>query len=96
MTVFNGIHRIADTDTWKEPVNLGSAEMVSINQLVSIVEGIAEIKLERRYDLNAPKGVRGRSSDNTLIKKVFDWEPSTKLETGMSKTYEWVLAQMTQ
>ena len=77
-----------------EPINLGSAEMVSINQLVDLVEDIAGIKLKRSYKLDAPKGVRGRSSDNTLIKKKLGWEPSVTLRTGLEKTYAWILDQM--
>lgn len=73
-----------------EPINIGSAEMVSINQLVDMAEDIAGIKLQRSYNLSAPKGVNGRSSDNTLIKKVFDWEPSTKLRDGLEITYKWI------
>lgn len=73
-----------------EPINLGSSELVSINQLVDIVEEIAGIKLQRSYKLDAPKGVNGRNSDNTLIQKVFGWEPSTKLRDGMEKTYRWI------
>ena len=78
-----------------EPINLGSSEMVSINGLVDIVEEIAGIKLGRKYDLDAPKGVRGRNSDNTLIKKYLGWEPSIPLRTGMKKTYDWIKDQMT-
>ena len=78
-----------------EPINLGSSEMVSINGLVDIVEEIAGIKLGRKYDLDAPKGVRGRNSDNTLIKKHLGWEPSIPLRTGMKKTYDWIKDQMT-
>ncbi len=77
-----------------EPLNLGSSELVSINQLVDIVENIAGLKLKRRYNLSAPKGVNGRNSDNTLIKKVFDWEPSTKLRDGLERTYAWIYDQM--
>ena len=77
-----------------EPINLGSAEMVSINQLVDLVEDIAGIKLKRSYKLDAPKGVRGRSSDNTLIKEKLGWEPSVTLRTGLEKTYVWILDQM--
>ena len=77
-----------------EPINLGSSEMVSINQLVDIVEDIAGYKLERKYDLSAPKGVRGRNSDNTLIRKYLGWEPSIPLRTGMKKTYDWIREQM--
>ncbi|MCH6255026.1 NAD-dependent epimerase/dehydratase family protein [Puniceicoccaceae bacterium K14] len=77
-----------------EPINLGSAEMVTINQLVDIVEEIAGVKLKRKYILDAPKGVRGRSSDNTLINELMDWEPSIKLLDGMRKTYEWIKSDM--
>jgi GDP-D-mannose 3',5'-epimerase len=76
------------------PLNIGSAELVTINQLVDIVESIAGIKLERNYDLSAPKGVRGRSSDNALIKKIFGWEPSTPLRTGLEKTYRWIYDEL--
>ena len=64
--------------------------MVSINQLVDVVEDIAGIKLQRSYNLGAPKGVNGRNSDNTLIQKVFGWEPSTKLRAGLEITYHWI------
>jgi len=77
-----------------EPINLGSAELVTINQLYSIVEEIAGIKCERKYDLSAPQGVRGRNSDNTLINEVFGWEPSISLADGLAKTYAWVYDQV--
>lgn len=80
----------------EEPINLGSSEMVSINQLVDYVEEIANFKLNRKYDLNAPKGVRGRNSDNTLIKQYLKWEPSIPLKTGLQKTYEWIKLQMVE
>jgi nucleoside-diphosphate-sugar epimerase len=89
-----GIHTITTSDTWHDPINLGSSEGVSINRLVDIVEDIAGIKLKRSYNLGAPKGVNGRNSDNTLIKKVFGWEPNTKLRDGMEKTYRWIYDQM--
>ena len=76
-----------------EPINLGSAEAVSINQLVDIVESIAGIKLKRSYDLSAPKGVNGRNSDNTLIQKYLNWEPDTSLRAGLEKTYAWIYDQ---
>src|SRR5271167_1980796 len=76
-----------------EPINLGSTEAVSINQLVDIVEGIAGIKLKRIYNLNAPKGVNGRNSENTLIKKYLNWEPDTTLHAGLEKTYAWIYDQ---
>ncbi len=78
----------------EEPLNLGSSEMVSINELVSIVEDIAGYKLKRIYDLKAPKGVRGRNSENTLIKKYLAWEPSLPLRNGMKKTYDWIYEQV--
>lgn len=78
----------------EEPLNLGSSEMVSINELVDIVEDIAGYKLNRTYDLNAPKGVRGRNSENTLIKKYLGWEPSIPLRKGMKKTYDWINEQI--
>jgi GDP-D-mannose 3',5'-epimerase len=77
-----------------EPINIGSNELVSINQLVDIVEDIAGIKLKRSYNLKAPKGVNGRNSDNTLIKKLMNWEPNTKLRIGMEKTYRWIYDQI--
>jgi GDP-D-mannose 3', 5'-epimerase len=77
----------------REPINLGSSEMVSVNQLVDIVEDIAGIKLRRKYDPAAPKGVVGRNSDNTLIRKYLDWEPSTSLRAGLEKTYAWIYGQ---
>ncbi|WP_436697962.1 NAD-dependent epimerase/dehydratase family protein [Nocardioides sp. BYT-33-1] len=78
----------------EDPINLGSAELVSINQLYSIVEEIAGIKCERKYDLSAPQGVRGRNSDNTMINEVFGWEPSISLADGLAKTYAWVYDQV--
>ncbi|HEY1807855.1 MAG TPA: NAD-dependent epimerase/dehydratase family protein [Acidobacteriaceae bacterium] len=77
-----------------EPINLGSSELVTINQLVDIVEEIAGVKLKRRYNLSAPKGVNGRNSDNTLILEKLGWEPSIRLRDGMAKTYEWIESQM--
>jgi GDP-D-mannose 3', 5'-epimerase len=79
-----------------EPLNLGSSELVSINQLVDIVESIAGIKLKRSYNLAAPKGVNGRNSDNTLIKKYLGWEPGVKLRAGLEKTYAWIYDEMTK
>lgn len=72
------------------PINLGSDELVSINQLVDIVEEIAGVKLNRKYNLNAPQGVRGRNSDNTLICRELDWQPSVPLKDGMEQTYRWI------
>ncbi|HYG34893.1 MAG TPA: NAD-dependent epimerase/dehydratase family protein [Clostridia bacterium] len=72
------------------PINLGSSELVSINDLVSKVEKIAGITLKRHYDLNAPRGVAGRNSDNTFIQKMLRWEPNTPLDTGLRATYDWI------
>ncbi len=72
------------------PINLGSSELVSINQLVDIVEDIAGVKLRRHYKLNAPKGVRGRNSDNAMIREVLGWEPSISLRHGLELTYRWI------
>ncbi len=76
------------------PINLGSSELVTINQLVDIVEEIAGVQLERSYKLDAPKGVNGRNSDNTMIFKELGWEPSIRLRDGLAKTYEWIESQM--
>ncbi len=78
----------------EEPLNLGSAECVTINQLVDIVEEIAGIRLERKYDLSAPKGVNGRNSDNTLITRRLGWAPGISLREGMEKTYRWIYDEM--
>jgi len=75
------------------PINLGSHEMISVNDLVSLVETIAGVTLKRNYKLDAPKGVAGRNSDNTFIKEVLKWEPDTTLRTGMEKTYGWINEQ---
>jgi nucleoside-diphosphate-sugar epimerase len=88
-----GINRIMDSEI-REPINLGSSELVSINRLVDIVEEIADVRLLRRYNLDAPKGVRGRNSDNTLIQHLLGWEPSTPLVVGMGKTYGWIEEKM--
>ncbi|MDD8026427.1 MAG: NAD-dependent epimerase/dehydratase family protein [Acidobacteriota bacterium] len=89
-----GIDRITHTDALiATPINLGTSELVSINELVTIVEGIAGVKLRRSYDLDAPKGVGGRNSDNTFIRKVLGWEPDTPLRTGLKKTHAWIKSQ---
>ena len=79
----------------REPLNIGSDQLVTINDLVGIVEAIAGIKLRRSYKLDAPKGVRGRNSDNTLIRERLGWAPSIRLEQGMLETYRWIFDQMT-
>ena len=84
---------IADSDV-AEPLNLGSSEMVTINQLVDLVEEVAGVRLRRRYLLDAPQGVRGRSSDNTRIRSLLGWEPTTPLAEGIEATYRWIHDQM--
>jgi nucleoside-diphosphate-sugar epimerase len=88
-----GTRRIMDSDV-DVPINLGSSEMVTINQLVDVVEEIAGVKLARRYVLDAPKGVRGRNSDNTMISARLGWEPSVGLRTGLAVTYRWIFDQL--
>jgi GDP-D-mannose 3', 5'-epimerase len=90
----DGIFRLLESDV-SEPINIGSSQLVTINELVDIAEGIAGVKLARNYKLDAPQGVRGRNSDNTLILEKLGWEPSTTLEAGLAKTYEWIRAQLT-
>jgi dTDP-D-glucose 4,6-dehydratase len=84
-----GISKITHSDIL-EPINLGSSELVSINQLVDIAEDIAGIKLKRHYKLDAPRGVAGRNSDNTKIQGYLRWEPDTRLRDGMEKTFRWI------
>ncbi len=90
-----GTLEIAEKD-YIEPLNLGSAELVSINELVDLVENIAGTSLERRYLLDAPQGVRGRNSDNTEFRRVNGWEPSTSLWDGLQKTYNWIHDEITK
>jgi nucleoside-diphosphate-sugar epimerase len=89
-----GTQAIMTSDTITFPINLGSSEKVSINQLVDIVEEIAGVRLKRRYNLSAPKGVNGRNSDNALILKMLGWEPSVPLRVGMERTYRWIYDEL--
>jgi nucleoside-diphosphate-sugar epimerase len=75
------------------PVNLGTSEMISINELASLAEKIGGMKLKRKYLLDAPKGVAGRNSDNTMIKRILNWEPSISISEGLQKTYQWIEGQ---
>lgn len=88
-----GSQMIMESDI-HEPINLGSSELVTINQLVDLAESFSGIKLKRRYNLSAPKGVNGRNSDNSLIQSYMGWEPSTSLREGLRKTYDWIEQQM--
>lgn len=89
-----GIDRIMHCDPLiARPINLGSSELISINELVSLAEEIGGVKLHRTYDPHAPRGVAGRNSDNTMIKSILNWEPSTPFRTGLAKTYAWIAEQ---
>src|SRR5664280_802243 len=89
-----GIDKIMHCDDLiATPINLGSSELVSINELLTKIEKIAGVKMNRKYDLDAPKGVAGRNSDNTFIKKVLKWEPGTTLNKGLAETYKWITQQ---
>jgi GDP-D-mannose 3', 5'-epimerase len=88
-----GVQMITESDI-TEPLNLGSDELVTINQLVDLAEDIAGVKLKRNYNLNAPKGVNGRNSDNTLIQEKLNWAPSIRLREGLEKTYAWIESEM--
>lgn len=86
--------RLLTESSVEEPLNIGSSELVTINRLIDIVEEIAGTTVERRYDLSAPQGVRGRNSDNTLILSRLGWEPSTSLRDGLERTYRWIYDQL--
>ena len=88
-----GIYKLMTSD-YREPLNIGSDRLVSINQLIAILSKIAKKKVKKNYDLSKPQGVRGRNSDNTLIKKILKWAPSTSLEEGFKYTYEWINGQI--
>lgn len=89
-----GIDRIMHCDALiATPINLGTSELVSINQLVDYIEAIGGVQLERTYKLDAPKGVAGRNSDNTMIRSILGWEPNTPLKTGLRDTYAWIEQQ---
>ena len=89
-----GIDRITHCEKLiATPINLGSSELVSINELVTLAEEIGGVKLQRSYDLSAPKGVAGRNSDNTMIQQILNWEPDTSLRNGLAKTYAWIEQQ---
>ena len=88
-----GLLRLMESDV-REPLNLGSSQLITINRLVDIVEAIAEVRLERSHVLDAPLGVRGRNSDNTRIVSLLGWEPSIPIEEGLVPTYAWIRAEM--
>jgi GDP-D-mannose 3',5'-epimerase len=88
-----GIYRLMKSD-YAEPLNLGQDRMLSINELVDIIAGIAGKKISKRYDLTKPQGVRGRNSDNTRLRQVLNWEPVISLEAGLAKTYAWIAGEI--
>jgi GDP-D-mannose 3', 5'-epimerase len=94
----DGVHgtRLLMDSNVSEPINIGSSELITIDGMVDIVERIAGIEVKRSYDLTAPQGVRGRNSDNTLIRERLGWEPAISLEDGLAKTYRWIHDQVAQ
>jgi GDP-D-mannose 3', 5'-epimerase len=90
-----GTLRLTASDV-REPLNIGSEQLVTINELVDVVEEIAGISLKRNYDLSAPQGVRGRNSDNTLIEERLGWVPSVSLQNGLLPTYRWIFDEMSE
>jgi nucleoside-diphosphate-sugar epimerase len=88
-----GIYRLMQSD-FGQPLNLGQDRMISINQLVDMVASIAKKAIRKRYDLTKPQGVRGRNSDNSLLREVLQWEPRISLEDGLARTYDWISNQL--
>ena len=81
---------------YSDPINLGSSERVSINQMIKIIERVSGYNVNKKYLLDKPKGVRGRSSDNKLIKKILKWEPNIKLKNGLESTYNWIYQELSK
>ena len=90
-----GIYRLMQSD-YREPLNLGQDRLLSINDLVNMVATIAAKRIRKQYDLTKPQGVRGRNSDNTLLRQVLGWEPTISLEEGLTRTYKWIAAQVAE
>ena len=88
-----GIYRIMRSD-YSEPLNLGTDELVTINGLVDMVSDLAGKSLHKRHDRSRPQGVRGRNSDNSLLRSVLGWEPQIMLATGLVPTYRWIEKQV--
>lgn len=88
-----GLHRLMRSD-YREPLNIGQDRMISINELVDIVAGLAHKTIGKRYDTTKPQGVRGRNSDNSRLREVLKWEPSISLEAGLKTTYDWIAGQL--
>ncbi len=79
---------------YREPLNLGQDRLITINELVDMVAGIAGKRIGKRHNLTAPQGVRGRNSDNTRLRQVLGWEPAVSLEDGLAETYQWIARQV--
>ena len=88
-----GIYRLMQSE-FHQPINLGQDRMISINELIEIVAKIANKTIHKKYDLTKPQGVRGRNSDNSLLRKTLNWEPKISLEEGLEKTYKWISEQL--
>jgi nucleoside-diphosphate-sugar epimerase len=88
-----GLFRLAQSD-YREPLNIGTERLVTINELVDIVAGIAGKQTSKSHDLTKPQGVRGRNSDNSRLRQVLGWEPNLSLEAGLAQTYAWIFAQL--
>lgn len=87
-----GLRRLMDS-SHSDPINLGQDRMVSINELADIIAGVAEVSIVKKH-VPGPMGVRGRNSDNTLLRQVLDWQPAISLEDGLARTYEWIESQV--
>ncbi len=88
-----GIYKLMQSD-FRDPVNIGSDRMVTINELADIIANISGKQIKKRYDKSKPQGVRGRNSDNTLVKRILEWKPETSLEQGLKKTYDWIVEEI--
>jgi GDP-D-mannose 3', 5'-epimerase len=88
-----GIYRIMRSD-YGHPLNLGTDELVTINQLVDLVAEVAGKTIVRRHDLSKPQGVRGRNSDNNRLRRVLGWEPQLPLKEGLVPTYRWIESEL--
>jgi len=88
-----GIHRLMHSD-WKDPLNLGTDVLVTVDQVVDMVSAAAGKRLKKKHDVSKPQGVRGRNSDNSRLRKVLSWEPSVSLETGLKATYVWIEGEL--
>lgn len=88
-----GVYRLMNS-SFRQPLNLGTEELVTINELVDMIAGIAGKTIRKQHDVTKPQGVRGRNSDNTLIREVLGWEPQTTLEAGLARTYHWIAGEL--